>query len=279
MAISTFEENLIGIILNIFHNGYRYESPNGDVMKRMQNQILSVDLGKEFPILKARKISWGSAVANALSIVKPQAPRVNNGSIERVRSESVETIIASLSQNPMGVRASHVLPGSQENSICDHTWNIIDGKLNGCVSQAVCDVCVDVTTVVMTFSILNHMLSRHLGVSPGTMMFVWGDCYVPEKYSSGLSAWIDQHRKLLLIDMTSGTEGKNHLQEMMKENSSMSDVAKKANEEARSISHSDINVFASVPVLYYDPCVKSIWDASENHIRVKGYESFAEIKF
>lgn len=279
MAISAFEENFIGIILNIFHNGYRYESPDGTVMKRMQNQILSVDLEKEFPILKARKVSWGNAVTKVISIIKPQQPRTGDTHTVGDNSGPLETIIASLAQSPMGVSANVKWSGSKGYSTCNHMWNIIDGKLNGCVSQTTCDICADADTVVMTFSILNHMISRHLGVTPGTMIFVWNDCYVSEECVYNLSSLVEQYRKLLLAGMIDSNGGKENLQTMLEKDSSMTDIAKKANDEARDISDDDIDVFTSNPSLYYDSNVKSIWDATENHLRVTGYKSLAAIEF
>lgn len=80
MFISDYESQYISILRNIYENGYEdsINARTGVATKRLPNQIISVDLQKEFPILKSKQVYWKSAIEEILWIMRDQSNNIND---------------------------------------------------------------------------------------------------------------------------------------------------------------------------------------------------------
>ena len=64
--ISNYEQQYINIIKNVLKNGYYDTNRTGVSTYKLPQQIITVDLQKEFPILKSKFVAFKTAVKEIL---------------------------------------------------------------------------------------------------------------------------------------------------------------------------------------------------------------------
>lgn len=211
----SYEMQYYNILKNIKENGNReLNKRTGVETIRIPHAIIQVDLQKEFPILKCKNVFWKSALDEILWIMQRQSNNIKdlkphiwdewadeNGSIGkaygyqigrsvtthdgRTYPSQVHYLLDTLHNDPSDRRGVLNLWSVGDmgemnlNPCCFVTvWNIIDGKLNCCLTQRSADYLVGVPFNTTQYSILTHLFARHLGVEVGQITHVMADCHV-----------------------------------------------------------------------------------------------------
>ena len=218
MNYISYEEQYCTILKNIMENGSEEINERTAVKtKRLPNQIIKVDLQKEFPILRSRQVFWKSAIEEILWIMQKQSNNIHDlhshiwdkwasedGSIgksygyqvakpvntvqngEFVRySDQVHYVLETLKKDSSDRRCVINLWDCEElanmnlNPCCfSSVWNLDGGKLNCLLTQRSGDYPVGVVFNTTQYAALTYLFAAHLGVEPGSLLHVIADAHV-----------------------------------------------------------------------------------------------------
>lgn len=154
--ISNYEEQYISICKKVLEYGYYDQNRTGIATYKIPHQVITVDLEKEFPILKSKQVFFKSAVDEILWIMQKQSNNVNdlnsriwdswadeNGSIGNAygyivkKHKQIDKLINTLKNNPQDRRMMinlwdiEELPNMNLQPCCFLSmFDVSDGKLN-----------------------------------------------------------------------------------------------------------------------------------------------------
>ena len=192
---------------------------------RIPSTIIKVDLEKEFPILKSKKVFWKSAADEILWMMQKCSnvtAELNSkiwdnwtgedGTIGKTYGyqvgqkvfrdgieykNQVEYVLETLKQDPSNrqcvINMWNVGELDEMNLVpCAYSsvWSIINGRLNCMLVQRSADYPVGVPFDTTEYAILTHLFARHLGVQPGILTHVMADSHVYENQMSGVEKQI-----------------------------------------------------------------------------------------
>lgn len=209
-----YESQYFDILKSVMENGFRQlNTRTGVETLRIPHAVISVDLQKEFPILKSKHVFWKTAAREILWIMQQQSNNINdlkahiwdewadeNGSIGKaygyqvakpVKINGVEYhsqihyIIERLSADSSDRRA--VVDLWNVDDLDDmklvpccysSVWNIINGRLNCMLVQRSADYLVGVPFNTTQYAILTALIAHHLGVKTGQLTHCMADCHI-----------------------------------------------------------------------------------------------------
>lgn len=221
---SLFENQYYQVLKQVKNHGFREKNERtGIETLRIPHAFFQINLKKEFPILKSKKVIWESALDEILWIMQRQSNNINDlkphiwdewadkdGSIGKAYGYQVGRIVKTHDGFIHPSQAHYVLdtlrrdPSDRRclinlwsvgdmadmnlNPCCFLTdWTVIDGKLNCLLVQRSADFLVGVPFNTTQYSILTHLFARHLGLELGQLTHVMCDCHV-YCYESHLNA-------------------------------------------------------------------------------------------
>ena len=209
-----YEVQYMKILNNIMEDGYRQlNERTGIETIRIPHAVITVDLEKEFPILKSKQIFWKTALKEILWIMQKQSNNINdldahiwdawadeNGSIGKsygyqiakpviadgiTYDNQVDYILKRLEKDSSDRRAVLNLWDVDElhemnlNPCCySSVWTVIDGKLNCMLVQRSADYLVGVPFNTTQYALLTHLFARHLGLKVGQLTHCMADAHV-----------------------------------------------------------------------------------------------------
>lgn len=223
-----FEEQYINNLKLILEEGNReYNIRTKQYTYRVPSTILKVDLSKELPILRTKKVYWKNAIDEILWIMQKQSNNVKDlnskiwdpwarpdgsigktygyqvNQITRGYNNQVEYILQVLSDDRSNRQAvidlwevkdldDMVLVPCVYSSI----WNIINNKLNCTLIQRSADYPIGVPFDILEYAVLTHLFARHLDVEVGILTHIMADSHIYENQIDGVIDQIDRYKTL-----------------------------------------------------------------------------------
>lgn len=219
LGFSDYEHKYMAVLEDILENGFSdgVNERTGHSTKRLPGVVLRLDVSKQFPILKSKKVYWKSAIEEILWIMQRQSNNIHDlrphiwdswadkdGSIgnaygyqvdrpvvinidgkTRYYPNQVAFVLEYLKEFPNGRWATITLLNPIEmykmNLVpCCHTstWNLDGGRLNCVLDQRSGDMPVGVPFNTTQYAALMYLFARHLGVEPGVLTHVIADAHV-----------------------------------------------------------------------------------------------------
>ena len=284
--ISNYEYQYMQTLMNTYKNGVEeFNERTGEKTKHTPGVIFKVDLSKEFPMLKSKRVMWKSAIEEILWIMQKGSNNINDlrphiwdkwadkdGSIGKAygyqisKYQQVRYVLDTLKNDPSSRRCVIDLwnygDKDEMNLVpCCYTsvWNIIDGKLNCMLSQRSGDAPVGVVFNTIQYSALLMMFAKHLGVECGILTHCIADFHVYESQYADLDKQINQYGHLLSYnEMIRDTEAK----------------------PFEGYTHEDmIAVYDCEPKLEFKPENTDFWSFDIKDFELKNYKSMPKIDY
>jgi len=236
--ISSYEKQYVNLVKKILEEGYYDQNRTGTATKKIPHQVLSVDLQKEFPVLKSKFVASKTATKEMLWIYQHQSNVVEDlrkmnvkvwnewegedGTIGKAygyqvkKFDQVGKLIEALKNNPQDRRMMinlwnwADLPEMNLAPCCFLTmWDVTDGKLNCMLVQRSGDVGLGVPFNTTQFAVLTHMLAQSCGLDVGILTHVINNAHIYENHFEGMNKLIEQYEKISTIDYVENTYNKN----------------------------------------------------------------------
>lgn len=209
-----YEEQYMDILKQIISYGFSQKNERTGVFtKRLGTTIITVDLEKEFPILKTKNVIWKSALKEILWIMQKQSNLIkdldshiwdawadDHGSIGTSYGFQVRkpvTINGVTHQSQVHYVLNRLEDDSSDRRAVIDLWNvddlnrmnlvpccyssvynIINGRLNCTLIQRSADYMVGVPFNTTQYAFLTCLFANHLGVKPGVLTHVMCDTHV-----------------------------------------------------------------------------------------------------
>lgn len=287
-----YERQYINIMETIRKNGFRQlNERTGVETLRIPHAVITVDLQKEFPILKCKNVFWKTAVKEIMWIMQKQSSNINDldahiwddwadedGSIGKsygyqagkevwvkddssgikIYNDQVHYVLDRLSKDSSDRRCVIDLwnvDDMGEMNLCpccySSIWTVVDGKLNCMLVQRSADYLVGVPFNTTQYAILTHLFARHLGLEVGILTHCMADAHI-YCYDSHLKNAEKMYENYKKIyDMFKDIEPNQHL----------------------------VKVKTSNPKLYINTSATSFWDVNDFNIFVEDYFAMENMKF
>ena len=213
-VIDPYEKQYMDILFNIMAKGYKQYNERTKVSTlRVPHAVITVDLEKEFPILKSKKVGWKTCLKEILWIMQSQSNNINDldahiwdewadetGSIGKAYGfqvakpvtmngvtykSQVDYVLSTLAKDSSDRRCVinlwdvDDLPNMNLVPCCfSSIWTIVDGKLNCMLNQRSADYLVGVPFNTTQYALLTILFARHLGLKPGRLTHCMADAHV-----------------------------------------------------------------------------------------------------
>lgn len=210
----SYEEQYMDILKQIISYGFSQKNERTGVFtKRLGTTIITVDLEKEFPILKTKNVIWKSALKEILWIMQKQSNMIkdldshiwdawadDHGSIGAsygFQARKPVTINGVTYQSQVHYVLNRLEDDSSDRRAVIDLWNvddlnrmnlvpccyssvynIINGRLNCTLIQRSADYMVGVPFNTTQYAFLTCLFANHLGVKPGVLTHVMCDTHV-----------------------------------------------------------------------------------------------------
>lgn len=237
--MATYEDQYMNNLKDILKHGIRETNiRTGIETYRLPSTQIIVDLEKEFPILRSKKVFWKSAVDEILWIMQKHSNRTSElnskiwdawtgedgtigksygyqvGSSLMVKQfgkvvcypNQVDYVLQTLAKDPSNRQCVINMWNVQELDemnlvpcVYSSVWNIIDGRLNCMVVQRSADYPVGVPFDTTQYAVLTHLFARHLGVRPGILTHVMADSHIYANQLEGVGKQLDQYKTLQTV--------------------------------------------------------------------------------
>lgn len=236
MSNLSYEGQYFKILKSVLDDGFRQlNARTGVETIRIPHSVISVDLQKEFPILRSKQVFWKTATREILWIMQQQSNNINDlkahiwdewadedGSIGKAygyqiakpvkiggvyyRSQ-IHYIIERLNADSSDRRAVIDLWDVDDLDemrlvpCCySSVWDIIDNKLHCMLVQRSADYLVGVPFNTTQYAILTHLLARHLGVEVGQLTHCMADTHVYcyDSHLEGADKMMENYGNILL---------------------------------------------------------------------------------
>lgn len=236
--VSNYEKQYMNTLMTALEHGTEdLNKRTGVVTYRLPAAQFSVDLQKEVPILKSKKVFWKSAVEEILWIMQKQSnntkdlrPKIwdqwadEDGSINKsygyqvaksvtisgkTYKSQVHYVLETLEADPSSRRCVIDLWNVEDLNEMNLTpccyssvWNVIDGKLNCMLVQRSADMPVGVPFDTVQYAVLTHLFARHLGVEPGLLTHCMADTHIYKNQVEGVEKMIENYSMLMAYSET-----------------------------------------------------------------------------
>lgn len=308
-GFSDYERQYMEALRNIYENGFSdgVNERTGHQTKRLPGVVIRVDVEKEFPILKSKKVYWKSAVEEILWIMQKQSNSIKDlrphiwdswadadGRINSCygyqvdrpviakldgKREYFETqvhfVLDYLRDNPNGRWGIITLWNPTElykMNLCPcchtSTWNLDGGRLNCVLDQRSGDMPVGVPFNTTQYAALMIMFARHLGVKPGVLTHVIADAHIYDNQMDLVKEQLDGYDALKVGWSLNNKESIDPT------------VAQTMGLQHGKDGYVDGDIVRfSRPSLVVDSDVTSFWDMSIDKIHMLDYESNDKIPY
>ena len=294
----SYESQYMEIAETIMTKGYlQMNQRTGVGTYRIPHAVMTVDLEKEFPILKSKFVTWKSALQEILWIMQKQSNDVNKlgnhiwdawadetGSIGAAYGyqvakpvtengitydNQVDYVLRRLANDSSDRRAVINLwdvDDLQDMALtpCCYSsvWTIVNGKLNCMLVQRSADFLVGVPFNTTQYAILTHLFARHLGIGVGTLTHVMADAHI-YNYESHITGFYKMNDNFGRLEMLSQMDP-DFVEECMGENETVKKL---------------YSVIDSNPKLVINTTETNFFSISVDDIRVEDYNYMEKIKF
>lgn len=294
----SYESQYMEIAQTIMTKGYlQMNQRTGVGTYRIPHAVMTVDLEKEFPILKSKFVTWKSALQEILWIMQKQSNDINKlgnhiwdawadetGSIGAAYGyqvakpvtengitydNQVDYVLRRLANDSSDRRAVINLwdvDDLQDMALtpCCYSsvWTIVNGKLNCMLVQRSADFLVGVPFNTTQYAILTHLFARHLGIGVGTLTHVMADAHI-YNYESHITGFHKMNDNFGRLEMLKQMDP-DFVEECMGEN----ETVKKF-----------YSVIDSNPKLVINTTETNFFSISVDDIRVEDYNYMEKIKF
>lgn len=273
-----YEEQYYNMVKRIMKEGVEeLNERTGLKTKRIPHATITVDLQKEFPIIKAKKTHWKSAIKEILWIMQSQSNNINdldshiwdewadeNGSIGKAygyqikQHKQIDKILELLktdkSNRRMVIDLWQLVDIDEMNlTPCCYSsiFTVIDNKLNCMLIQRSSDTMLGNPFNTTQYAALTCMLAHCSGLEVGTLTHCIADAHIYENQYNGVMEYLKQY-----TNMTSGNIRKD----------------KEYQETIRKIA-------TSTPKLDLSEAPTDFYKITIDDFKVTGYESMPFIKF
>lgn len=212
--ISNYEQQYINIIKNVLKNGYYDTNRTGVSTYKLPQQIITVDLQKEFPILKSKFVAFKTAIKEILWIMngdnnvkhlQEQNCRIwdewemQDGTIGTAYGwiidnyNQINNLIKSLKENPQDRRMminlwqwDYLSTGALAPCCFCSMFDVTDGKLNCTLIQRSGDLPLGVPFNTTQYAVLTHILAQICNLKVGSLMHVINNAHIYENQIEGI---------------------------------------------------------------------------------------------
>ena len=227
-----YEDQYIDNLKYILIEGQREKNERTGIETiRVPSTQIIVDLEKEFPILRSKRVFWKSAVDEILWIMQKQSNKTSelnskiwdawtgpDGTIGKsygyqvgkrvIRDgewyrDQVTYVLETLKRDPSNRQAVINMWNVEELDemslvpcVYSSVWNIIDNRLNCMLVQRSADYPVGVPFDTTQYAVLTHLFARHLKVRPGILTHVMADSHIYVNQLPGVFQQLGQYEML-----------------------------------------------------------------------------------
>jgi thymidylate synthase len=221
--ISNYELQYMNLVRNIMDIGYYDNNRTGMSTKKLPHQSITVDLQREFPILKTKQVFFKTAVKEILWIMQKQSNNINdlgghiwdewadeNGSIGKAygyqvkQYHQIDNLIKTLKTNPQDRRMMinlwnwKDLPEMNLAPCCFLSmWDVNDGKLNCMLIQRSGDVGLGVPFNTTQYAVLTHLIAQATGLKVGMLTHIINNAHIYENHFDAMNEQLDRYDKLV----------------------------------------------------------------------------------
>ncbi|NFT08270.1 thymidylate synthase [Clostridium botulinum] len=212
--MSNYEKQYIKICKNVLKEGYFDTNRTGMSTYKLPHQIITVDLQKEFPILKSKFVAFKTCVKEILWIMQ------GNNNVKDLKSQNchvwdewemedgtigtaygwivknynqIDNLINQLKTNPQDRRMMINLwqwdfleTGALAPCCFCSMWDVTDGKLNCMLIQRSGDLPLGVPFNTTQYAVLTHVLAKICGLEVGNLTHVINNAHIYKNQIDGI---------------------------------------------------------------------------------------------
>ena len=227
--ISNYELQYMNIVKNIMNIGYYDNNRTGMPTKKLPHQSITVDLEKEFPILKTKQVFFKTAVKEILWIMQKQSNVVQDlrdigcnvwnewegedGTIGKAygyqvrKYNQIDNLIKTLQENPQDRRMMinlwnwQDLPEMNLAPCCFLSmWDVNDGKLNCMLVQRSGDIGLGVPFNTTQYAVLTHLIAHATGLKVGMLTHIINNAHIYENHFEAMKKQLNRYDELKLYN-------------------------------------------------------------------------------
>lgn len=223
MNWTPYEISYMNMCKDILEEGELTSNRTGVDAYKLEHQIIQVDLEKELPILRTKKLFWKTAIDEILWIMQRQSNNVKDlnshiwdqwadedGSIGKAygyqvkQYQQIDNLIDSLKNDPQNRRMiinlwnNHDLKDMNLEPCCLMSiWDVTRGRLNCMLIQRSGDVPVGVPFNTFQYAVLTHMLAQVTGLKPGKLTHCISNAHIYVNQVDGMKKQIDRYAHMM----------------------------------------------------------------------------------
>jgi thymidylate synthase len=265
---------------NIMDIGYYDNNRTGMPTKKLPHQSITVDLQREFPILKTKFVAFKTAVKEILWIMQKQSNNIkdlgghiwdewsdSDGSIGKAygyqvkKYNQIDNLIKTLKENHQDRRMMinlwnwKDLPEMNLAPCCFLSmWDVTDGELNCMLIQRSGDVGLGVPFNTTQYAVLTHLIAQSTGLKVGKLTHVINNAHIYENHFEAMKEQLNRYNQL-------DTEGRIKNQFSLLNNT---------NEIS--------NIFSSNPMLKLNPNIKDFYEFTIDDILLENYNHMGKLE-
>ena len=259
-----YEQQYLEICKNILENGYYDTNRTGVSTYKLPHQIMTIDLQKEFPILKTKFVAFKTAVKEMLWIYQKQSNVVQDlrdvnvnvwneweqedGTIGHAygyivkKYNQIDKLIEQLKNNNQGRRMMinlweipHLDKGALYPCVFNSIWDVTDGRLNCMLTVRSNDLPLGNPFNVTQYAVLVHILAQVTNLEVGLLTVCINNAHIYENQVDGIKEQLSRSNNI------------------------------------------PVNVLESKPVLKLNPNITNFYDFTIDDIVLGGYEHMGKI--
>jgi thymidylate synthase len=279
----------MNLVRNIMDVGYYDNNRTGMPTKKLSHQSITVDLQREFPILKTKQVFFKTAVKEILWIMQKQSNVVQDlkdvgcnvwnewegedGTIGKAygyqvkQYHQIDNLIKMLKENPQDRRMMinlwnwQDLPEMNLAPCCFLSmWDVTDGELNCMLVQRSGDVGLGVPFNTTQYAVLTHLIAQATGLKVGRLTHIINNAHIYENHFDAMKEQLDRYDKLVHSIYNYDTFKEFH----------------------KNITHEDYNkiqdICSSNPKLKLNSNIKDFYDFTIDDIELEDYKHMGKLQ-
>lgn len=291
----SYEEQYMEIVEDIYNNGQLEENTRTHkCTKRIPHQRIQVDLAKEFPILKSKKVAFKTATDEIMWIMQRQSNNIKDinshiwdewadpetgeigaayGAIVK-QYHQIDTLIDKIKNDPSDrgmvinlwdLSQLHLM---RLRPCCLMSiWSVIDGRLNCHLIQRSGDMMLGVAFNTTQYASLLLMLAQATGTKPGLLTHDITDAHIYDDQFENTEVQIKRWHFL--------QENKNCLTYALSEDSEEAKELKIAPDVINSLTR----IIRCKPEVVLNPNITDFYDFTLDDISIKDYFNMGKLEF
>lgn len=227
--ISNYELQYMNMVRNIMDIGYYDNNRTGMPTKKLSHQYITIDLEREFPILKTKQVFFKTAVKEILWIMQKQSNVVQDlrdvgcnvwnewegedGTIGKAygyqvkQYQQIDNLIKTLKENPQNRRMMinlwnwQDLPDMNLAPCCFLSmWDVNDGRLNCMLVQRSGDIGLGVPFNTTQYAVLTHLIAQVTDLKVGTLTHIINNAHIYENHFEAMQEQLNRYDELKLYN-------------------------------------------------------------------------------